>query len=109
MMLSTKEFAAHWGVVPKTVRRWIDDDLVEANQAYSGGPYYIPQTELNRFHPSDARRDPVPMSRFSMPRRVREGRSSNWSSDKKGSRSRRDASLITARTVQPWVGGRSNG
>lgn len=109
MMLSTKEFAAHWGVAPKTVRRWINDDLVEADQAYLGGPYYIPLTELNRFHPSDARRDVTQRSRFSLPGRVRDGHSSDWSSEKTGSRSRRDASRITARTVKPWVGGRSNG
>lgn len=108
-MLSTREFAAHWGVAPKTVRRWIDDDLVEADQAYRGGPYYIPESELNRFHPSDARRESVHVSRFSILGRARQDRSSNWASEEKGSRSRRQETRITARSVKPWVGGKSNG
>ncbi len=103
MMLSTQEFAAHWGVAPKTVRRWIDDDLVEAMQAYPGGPYYISEEELHRFHPSDARRDSVRRSSFT----VTAG-SSSWGSHKREGQRKSRAFPTPPRTIKPWVGGKRN-
>lgn len=57
MMLTTQEFANHWGVAVKTVRRWISDELINAEQPYPGAPYRIPEEELYTFHPSDARQE----------------------------------------------------
>lgn len=109
MMLNTKEFAAHWGVAPKTVRRWIDDELLEAAQAYPGGPYYISEEELYRFDPSYARRDPVRRLGLKKPGRGAPARSSSWVSNSEGLQRKSHPSPAPARTVKPWVGGKRNG
>ena len=57
MMLTTEEFATHWGVAPKTVRRWIRDERVHAEQPYPGAPFRIPEEELFTFRAADARHD----------------------------------------------------
>ena len=108
MMLNTKEFAAHWGVAPKTVRRWIDDELVEAIQAYPGGPYYISEEELHRFHPSDARRDSVRLYGIAVPEPGATPRLSSWGSGGVRRQRKSQAFPTPSRTIKPWVGGKRN-
>jgi hypothetical protein len=108
-MLSTQEYASHWGVTPKTVRRWIHDRFVEGEQVYPGGPFYIPESELHRFHPSDARREPPQLADLDDKSRARSGFSSRWASKKQPSVSPRKTPRIATRRLKPWAGGRANG
>ena len=108
-MLSTKEFAAHWGVAPKTVRRWIGDDLVEAVQAYRGGPYYIAEDELHRFHPCDARRgSSVPSVRGGKNQDTRVTRGSRIAETQDEPPMFRGA-RVYSRAIEQRVGGKENG
>lgn len=44
-----KVVAQRYGVVPRTVIRWIEKKLLRAIQPEPGGPYRIPASALNEF------------------------------------------------------------